>query len=50
MEAAIRDDGLDFGLFAPECRLDRDAAETVIDTLRQEMTAFVTDSRSDVEG
>ncbi|KAJ5788123.1 hypothetical protein N7457_003113 [Penicillium paradoxum] len=42
VEAAIRDGGLDFGLFAPESRLDRDTAETVIGAMRQEMSALVT--------
>ncbi|CAI7665164.1 unnamed protein product [Penicillium glandicola] len=42
VEAAIRNGRLDFGLFAPESRLDRDTAETVIDSMRREMSALVT--------
>jgi hypothetical protein len=42
VEAAIRNGRLDFGLFAPESRLDRDTAETVIGAMRREMSALVT--------
>lgn len=42
VEAAIRDGRLDFGLFAPESRLDQDAAESVINTMQREMSALVT--------
>ncbi|KAJ5170685.1 uncharacterized protein N7500_003468 [Penicillium coprophilum] len=42
VEAAIRNGQLDFGLFAPESRLDRDTAETVIGAMRREMSALVT--------
>ncbi|KGO65084.1 AMP-dependent synthetase/ligase [Penicillium expansum] len=42
VEAAIRNGRLDFGLFAPESRLDRDTAETVIGTMQREMSALVT--------
>ncbi|KAJ6168553.1 hypothetical protein N7497_001396 [Penicillium chrysogenum] len=43
VEAAIRNGRLDFGLFAPESRLDRDTAESVIGAMRREMSALVTD-------
>lgn len=42
VEAAIRNDRLDLGLFAPESRLDQDTAETMIDAMRREMSALVT--------
>ncbi|KAJ6180280.1 hypothetical protein N7519_010741 [Penicillium mononematosum] len=42
VEAAIRNGRLDFGLFAPESRLDRDTAERVIGAMRREMSALVT--------
>ncbi|KAJ5503068.1 AMP-dependent synthetase/ligase [Penicillium fimorum] len=42
VEAAIRNGRLDFGLFAPKSRLDRDTAETVIGAMRREMSALVT--------
>ncbi|KAI3109232.1 hypothetical protein CBS147333_5862 [Penicillium roqueforti] len=42
VEAAIRNGRLDFGLFAPESRLDRDTAETVIGAMQREMSALVT--------
>ncbi|KGO64994.1 AMP-dependent synthetase/ligase [Penicillium italicum] len=42
VEAAIRNGGLDFGLFAPESRLDRDTAETVIGAMQREMSALIT--------
>ncbi|KAJ5977485.1 hypothetical protein N7501_000827 [Penicillium viridicatum] len=42
VEAAIRNGRLDFGLFAPESRLDQDTAETVIDAMRREMFALMT--------
>ncbi|KAJ5543007.1 hypothetical protein N7461_009010 [Penicillium sp. DV-2018c] len=42
VEAAIRD-GLDFGLFAPKSRLDEATAEAVIDAMRREISALVTD-------
>lgn len=42
VEAAIRSDRLDFGLFASESRLDRDTAEIMIDAMRREMSALVT--------
>jgi hypothetical protein len=41
VEAAIRDARLDFGIFAPEARLDRPTAEQMIEKVRQEMTALV---------
>lgn len=43
VEAAIRNGRLDFGLFAPESRLDRDTAASVIGAMRREMSALVTD-------
>lgn len=46
VEAAIRDDRLDFGLFAPDTRLDRPTAEKVMETMRHEMTALVASSVS----
>ncbi|KAJ5295213.1 hypothetical protein PENANT_c048G05147 [Penicillium antarcticum] len=42
VEAAIRDGRLDFGLFAPECRLSSDSAECMIGAMRREMGALVT--------
>ena len=42
VEAAVREGRLDFGLFAPESRLDGGTAETVIDAMRREMSALVT--------
>jgi hypothetical protein len=42
VEAAVREGRLDFGLFAPESRLDGGSAETVIDAMRREMSAMVT--------
>ena len=42
VEAAIRNSRLDFGLFAPESRLDRDTAESVISAMRLEMSALAT--------
>ncbi|KAJ5365051.1 AMP-dependent synthetase/ligase [Penicillium concentricum] len=42
VEAAIRNGRLDFGLFAPESRLDGDTAETVIGAMQREMSALVT--------
>ncbi|KAJ5151010.1 Nonribosomal peptide synthase sidC [Penicillium canariense] len=41
VEAAIREGRLDFGLFAPDTRLDRPTAEKVIEAIRQEMVALV---------
>ncbi|OKP15175.1 Hydroxamate-type ferrichrome siderophore peptide synthetase [Penicillium subrubescens] len=46
VEAAIREDRLDFGLFAPETRLDRPTAEKVMETMRHEMAALVASSGS----
>lgn len=46
VEAAIREDRLDFGLFAPETRLDRPTAEKVMEMMRHEMTALVASSGS----
>lgn len=40
VEAAVRDGHLDFGLFAPNARLDRHDAETVIEGMRQEMVSL----------
>ncbi|KAK4908354.1 hypothetical protein LTR66_017572 [Elasticomyces elasticus] len=42
VEAAVRKGRLDFGLFAPQCRLDGAIAETLIDAMRREMSALVT--------
>ncbi|CAG8889549.1 unnamed protein product [Penicillium egyptiacum] len=42
VEAAIRNGRLDFGLFAPESRLGRDTAESVIGAMRREISALVT--------
>jgi hypothetical protein len=44
VEVAIREDRLDFGLFAPDTRLDRPIAEKVMETMRDEMTALVASS------
>lgn len=41
VEAAIRDGRLDFGIFAPDARLDQPTAEQMIEKMRQEMTALV---------
>ncbi|KAJ5310521.1 uncharacterized protein N7443_002982 [Penicillium atrosanguineum] len=41
VEAAIRDARLDFGIFAPEARLDHSTAEQMIEKVRQEMGALV---------
>ncbi|KAJ5447818.1 AMP-dependent synthetase/ligase [Penicillium cf. griseofulvum] len=46
VEAAIRNGRFDFGLFAPESRLDRDTAETVIGAMRREMSTLVTSFES----
>jgi hypothetical protein len=46
VEAAIRNGRLDFGLFAPESRLDQETAETVIDAMRREMSTLVTSFES----
>ncbi|KAJ6015024.1 hypothetical protein N7540_009615 [Penicillium herquei] len=44
VEAAIRDDRLDFGLFAPNNRLDRDTASQMISRIQQEMTVLTNTS------
>ncbi|KAJ6123272.1 hypothetical protein N7512_005737 [Penicillium capsulatum] len=44
VEAAIRNDGLDFGLFASETRLDTIMAETMIEAMRQTMGAVVAEA------
>lgn len=41
VEAAIREDRLDFGVFAPDTRLDRPTAEKVMETMRYEMEVLV---------
>jgi hypothetical protein len=41
VEAAIREDRLDFGVFAPDTRLDRPTAEKVMETMRYEMEELV---------
>ncbi|KAJ5368803.1 Nonribosomal peptide synthase sidC [Penicillium cataractarum] len=46
VEAAIREDRLDFGLFAPSTRLDRPTAEKVMETMRHELAALVASSES----
>lgn len=46
VEAAIRDARLDFGIFAPEARLDHPTAEQMIEKVRQEMTVLVETSNS----
>lgn len=46
VEAAIRDDRLDFGLFGPESRLNGHTAEQMFDIMQQEMNALVESSRS----
>ncbi|KAJ5084270.1 AMP-dependent synthetase/ligase [Penicillium alfredii] len=40
VEAAIREGRLDFGLFAPDSRLDRKTAERVMEDMRQEMSVL----------
>ncbi|KAJ5777126.1 hypothetical protein N7520_000372 [Penicillium odoratum] len=40
VEAAIRDDRLDFGLFAPEARLDHDTAIQMIEKMQQGMNTL----------
>lgn len=40
VEAAIRDDRLDFGLFAPEPRLGAASANKIIDAMQQAMGAL----------
>lgn len=44
VEAAIRDDRLDFGIFAPEGRLDHHTAEQTTEGIQREMTALVDSS------
>ncbi|KAJ5733387.1 hypothetical protein N7493_002173 [Penicillium malachiteum] len=44
VEAAIRDDRLDFGLFASNNRLDRDTASQMIARIQQEMTVLTNTS------
>ncbi|KAJ5485398.1 Nonribosomal peptide synthase sidC [Penicillium diatomitis] len=41
IEAAIRDDHLDFGVFAPDTRLDRHKARKLMDTMKAEMTSLI---------
>lgn len=40
VEAALRHGRLDFGLFAPETRLDSSTAEAIIEGMRQAMEAW----------
>ncbi|KAJ5730217.1 uncharacterized protein N7483_004725 [Penicillium malachiteum] len=44
VEAAIRDDRLDFGLFAPNNRLDRDTASHMIARIQQQMAVLTNTS------
>lgn len=44
VEAAVREDRLDFGLFAPDTRLDRSTAEKVMEAMRNEMTTLIASS------
>jgi hypothetical protein len=46
VEAAVREDRLDFGLFAPDTRLDRPIAEKMMEAMRHEMTALIASSES----
>ncbi|KAJ5660247.1 hypothetical protein N7507_006698 [Penicillium longicatenatum] len=41
VEAAIREDQLDFGLFAPDSRLDHTTANQMIEKMQQDMNALV---------
>lgn len=41
IEAAIRDDRLDFGVFAPDARLDRHRASKLIERMKHEMTSLI---------
>jgi hypothetical protein len=43
IEAAIRDNRLDVGIFAPEGRLDKATAESVLTGIQQEMMGLVED-------
>ncbi|KAL1967788.1 hypothetical protein VTN77DRAFT_2477 [Rasamsonia byssochlamydoides] len=44
VEAAIRDNGLDVGIFSPEERLDKTTAESVLAEIQREMTRLVEDA------
>ncbi|CAG7931892.1 unnamed protein product [Penicillium olsonii] len=46
VEAAVRKGRLDFGLFAPRCRLPGDIAAAAIDTMKRQMSTLVTGSES----
>ncbi|KAJ6103233.1 hypothetical protein N7486_005660 [Penicillium sp. IBT 16267x] len=45
VEAAIREDRLDFGLFAPDSRLDHDTAIQMVENMQQDMNALAEEAQ-----